>query len=112
LTPLTATATPSAPANFDILLRNTGATAAIGCSVAPDAPLAAVSNFQGLVAGIPQGAVNETFDLAPGSVKKVRLTITPKTGYRASQIKVPIRAFCLNGSEPAATQAKQVTLSF
>ena len=32
--------------------------------------------------------------------------------YRASQIKVPIRAFCLNGSEPAATQAKQVTLSF
>lgn len=110
--PLSATATPSAPASFDVVVRNTGSTAAIGCSVAPDAPLAAVSNFQATVGGIPQGAVNEAFDLPPGTVKRIRLTITPKVTYRANQIKIPVRAFCVNGSEPAATRAKLVTLSF
>jgi murein DD-endopeptidase MepM/ murein hydrolase activator NlpD len=111
--PLSATASPIAPAKFDVLVRNTSSTsAAIGCSVAPDAPLAAVSNFQVTVGGIPSGAVNAAFDLPPGSAKKIRLTITPKATYRASQIKLPIRAFCTNGSEPAATRAKLVTLSF
>jgi murein DD-endopeptidase MepM/ murein hydrolase activator NlpD len=112
VTPLSATATPSAPANFDVVVRNTGITSAIGCSVVPDAPLAAVSGFHATVGGIPRGVVNEAFDLPAGAVKRIRLTITPKATYHANQIKLPIRVFCANGSEPAAARAKLVTLSF
>lgn len=112
VTPLSATATPSAPANFDVVVRNTGGTSAIGCSVAPDVPLAAVSSFQATLGGIPRGAVNEAFDLMPGTLKRIRLTITPKASYRASQIKIPIRVVCTSGAEPAAARAKVVTLSF
>ena len=111
VTPLTATATPSTPANFDILLRNTGGTPAISCSVAPDAPLRRGVEFSGHGRWNSQGAVNQAFDLAPGAVKKIRLTITPKATYRPTRSR-SIRAFCVNGSEPAATQAKLVTLSF
>ena len=112
VTPPSATATPSVPANFDVVVRNTGITSAIGCSVAPDAPLAAVSRFQVIVGGIPRGTVNEAFDIPAGDAKKIRLTITPKATYHANQIKLPIRVFCANGSEPAAARAKLVTLSF
>jgi len=112
VTPLSATATPSVPADFDVVVRNTGITSVIGCSVAPDAPLAAVSRFQATVGGIPRGVVNEAFDLPAGTVKRIRLTITPKATYHANQIKLPIRVFCANGSEPAAARAKLVTLSF
>ena len=110
--PLSATATPSAPANFEVVVRNTGNTAAIGCSVAPDAPLAAVSRFRVTAGGIPRGDVNEAFDIPAGTAKKIRLTIIPKATYRATQIKLPIRVSCSNGSEPAAARAKLVTLSF
>jgi hypothetical protein len=94
------------------VVRNTGITPAIGCSVAPDAPLAAVSRFQVTVGGIPRGAFNEAFDVLPGMAKKVRLTIIPKATYHATQIKLPIRVFCANGAEPVAARAKSVTLSF
>jgi murein DD-endopeptidase MepM/ murein hydrolase activator NlpD len=112
VTPVSVTATPSAPANLEVVVRNTGITPAIGCSVAPDAPLAAVSRFQVTVGGIPRGAVNEAFDISAGTAKRIRLTIAPKTTYHANQIELPIRVFCANGSEPAAARAKLVTLSF
>jgi murein DD-endopeptidase MepM/ murein hydrolase activator NlpD len=112
VSPLSATASPTDPANFDVVVRNTGATAAIGCALGPDAPLAAVSSFQITVAGIPQGAVNEVFDLAAGTAKRVRLTIKPKGTYRAQQMQIPVRVFCSNASEAAAARAKVVTLSF
>jgi len=112
VSPLSATASPTVPANFDVVVRNTGATAAIGCALAPDAPLAAVSSFQVVVGGIPQGGVNEVFDLAPGTAKKVRLMIKPKGTYRAQQVQIPVRVFCSNASEAAAARAKVVTLSF
>jgi murein DD-endopeptidase MepM/ murein hydrolase activator NlpD len=111
VSPLSATATPSAPAKFEVGVRNTGGTAAIGCSVAPDAPLAAVSRFQVTVGGIPRGAVNEAFDIPAGTAKRIRLTIAPKASH-ATQIRLPVRVFCANGSEPAVTRAKLVTLSF
>jgi len=112
VSPLSATASPTVPANFDVVVRNTGATAAIGCALAPDAPLAALSSFQVTVGGIPQGAVNEVFDLAAGTAKRVRLTIKPKGTYHAQQMQVPVRVFCSNASEAAAARAKVVTLSF
>jgi murein DD-endopeptidase MepM/ murein hydrolase activator NlpD len=112
VSPLTATARPTAPARFDVVVRNTGGAAAIGCSVAPDAPLAAVSHFQVIVGGILVGGVDEAFDIPAGITKKIRLTITPKANYHATQLKLPIRVSCINGSEPAAARAKLVTLSF
>jgi murein DD-endopeptidase MepM/ murein hydrolase activator NlpD len=112
VTPSMAAARPSAPANFDVTVRNSSSTSAIGCSVAPDAPLAAVWSFQQTVAGTPTGGVNEAFDIPAGKTAKVRLTITPKATYRAQQIKLPIRVFCPNGSEAATARAKVITLSF
>lgn len=112
VSPLSAAATPILPAKFDVVVRNTGGTSAIGCAVAPDAPLAAVSSFQLTVGGIPQGAVNAVFDIAPGVTKKVRLTISPKLTYRAQQMQIPLRVFCSNAAETAAARAKVITLSF
>jgi murein DD-endopeptidase MepM/ murein hydrolase activator NlpD len=112
LSPSSANATPSAPAKFEVTVRNTGSTSAIGCSVAPDAPLAAVSSFQLTSGGNPTGGINEAFDVDPGKAKRIRLTIKPKSTYRANQIKLPIRVFCANGSEAAGVRAKLVTLSF
>jgi len=47
-----------------------------------------------------------------GTVKRIRLTITPKSGYHAKQVRLPIRVFCANAAEPAGARGETVTLSF
>ncbi len=112
ITPRSAIASPTSPANFDVVVRNTGSTPAVGCSIAPDAPLAAKWSFRVTAGGIPTGASNEVFDVAPAAAKRIRLSITPKGTYRANGVQIPVRVFCSNGTEAAAGRAKVVTLSF
>jgi murein DD-endopeptidase MepM/ murein hydrolase activator NlpD len=107
------TAAPTAPATFNVTTRNAGANEAIGCTLMPDAPLAAQWFYQRLAGGSPTGRRNEAFNLAPGARVTHRLTIRPKRGYRARQIAVPIRVSCTNASAPAAKAGiNVVTLSF
>jgi hypothetical protein len=104
-------ATSLIPARFTANITNTGANAALGCSLAPDAPLAAVWNFR--VLGQPAGKQNEVFDVAPGATKKVVLTITPKAGYYGAAAKIPIRVSCMNAKgAPTAEGVNVVTLTF
>jgi murein DD-endopeptidase MepM/ murein hydrolase activator NlpD len=109
--PLQKAATPQTPATFTASISNTGTNAAVGCVLAPDAPLAAVWNFR--AAGQSTGEQNRVFDIAPGTTKKVALIIRPKAGYHATGARIPIRVICLNAKAPAARDGVNiVTLTF
>ena len=102
----------NATANFDVTVRNFGIRTAVGCTLAPDVPLAAVWNVRQLVPAAPATALNRTFDLVRGASKKFRLAIKPKAGYKANAIKIPIRVTCLNAKSPAIANTNVVTLTF
>ena len=112
VSPLIGTATTTTPATFNVVVTNTGTTPAIGCSLAPDTPLAAVPSFQVILAGVPQGYANKAFNIAAGGSSAVRLTVIAKTGYHATQTKVPLRVICTNASEPSTSVPKVVTLTY
>jgi Peptidase family M23 len=107
--PLTATASRSDPAKFRVVVRNTGTTEAVGCTLAPDYPLAALSTY--VVRSTR--AKDAAFNIAAGGREILTLTIRPKRRYRARSIEVPIRVFCTNAAAPRAkSNANIVTLSF
>lgn len=108
-TPAARTLGAGATAHFDVTVRNVGSQTAAGCTVSPDVPLAAVWNVRQIV---PAGSFNRAFDLARATFKKFRLSITPKTGYKSSAIKVPIRVTCINANSPVASGRNVVTLTF
>jgi hypothetical protein len=111
-TPAARTIGTNATAIFDVAVRNIGSRIAVGCTLAPDVPLAAVWNVKQIVPAAPAGALNRAFDLAAATTKKFRLSIKPKTGYKSSAIKVPIRVTCINANSPAPTSKNVVTLTF
>jgi murein DD-endopeptidase MepM/ murein hydrolase activator NlpD len=118
-TTLNVSALPAArvlPANatafFDVTVRNTGVRTAVGCTIAPDVPLAAVWNVRQLVPAAPATDLNRVFDLVRAARKTFRLAIKPKPGYKAKAIRIPIRVFCLNANSPAAANTNTVTLTF
>ena len=106
--PLEATAAPKDPARFRVVVRNSGASEAVGCSVAADAPLAANVKFKA------RGSkANAAFDIAAGARQVVQLVIKPKRRYRARAAEVPIRVFCDNAFAPKSREGVNiVTLSF
>lgn len=101
-----------ATATFDAAVRNIGSQVAVGCTLVPDVPLAAVWNVEQTVPAAPAGELNRVFDLPAGKSKKFRLSIKPKKGYRASAIKIPIHVSCLNANSPAVSSKTEVTLTF
>lgn len=101
-----------ATAIFNVAVRNIGSHVAVGCTLVPDVPLAAVWNVEQIVPAAPAGELNRVFDLAAGKSKKFRLAIKPKKGYRASAIKIPIHVSCLNANSPAVSSKTEVTLTF
>jgi len=84
----------------------------VGCTLALDAPLAAVWNVRQIVPAAPAGELNRAFDLARAATKTFRLLITPKRGHEAHAIAIPIRVTCLNANSPANSDTNTVTLSF
>jgi hypothetical protein len=111
-TPAARTIGANAAAIFDVAVRNTGSRVAVGCTLVPDVPLAAVWNVKQTVPAVPAGALNRAFDLAAATTKKFRLSIKPKAGYKASAIKVPIHVGCINANSPAPNGKNVVTLTF
>ena len=110
VSPLKATASRQDPAIFRVIVRNTGTNEAVGCTLAPDYPIAAKSTFVVRGAGTPS---NSAFNIAPGGRAVLTLTIRPERRYRAKQINVPIRVFCANAAAPPAkSRVNIVTLSF
>ena len=110
VSPLIAIASRQDPAQFKVIVRNTGATEAVGCTLAPDYPLAAKSTFKVRGAGTP---ANSAFNIAPGGRAVLTLTIRPERRYRARQINVPIRVFCANAAAPLAKSGVNIVrLSF
>jgi hypothetical protein len=105
-------ATATAPARFNVTVRNLGQNNAVGCSIAPDAPLAAKWSFQRVVGNVPQGALNEAFDIAPGQAVQLRLTIRPKPRFKATAAQIPIHAFCNNAAKSAREADNVITVSF
>jgi len=101
-----------ATAEFNVAVRNVGSRAAVGCTVVPDVPLAAVWNVAQIVPAAPAGELNRVFDLAVATTKKFRLSIKPKPGYKASAIRIPIHVSCLNANGPAANSRTVATLTF
>lgn len=107
--PLQATATSTAPAQFKVVVSNTGTTEAVGCTLAPDFPLATLTSY---VVGSTR-ARDAAFNIAAGRREVLTLTIKPKPRYRARGIAVPIRVFCANALAPAAkSRVNIVTLTF
>jgi hypothetical protein len=107
--PLAATASRTDPARFRVVIRNTGSTEAVGCTLAPDYPLAVVSSY--VVRSTR--AKNAAFNIPAGGREVVSLTIRPKPRYRAKSIDVPIRVFCTNANAPPAnSNTNIVTLTF
>jgi hypothetical protein len=110
VSPLRAVASRQDPAEFRVIVRNTGTNEAAGCTLAPDYPLAAKSTYVVRGAGTPS---NSAFNIAPGGRAVLTLTIRPERRYRARQINVPIRVFCANAAAPLAKSGVNiVTLSF
>ncbi len=102
--PLVATASPSTPAKFKVIVRNTGTTKAVGCTLASDFPLAALSNF--VVRSTREK--NAAFNIAPGGREVLTLTIKPKRRHKARAVTVPIRAFCTNANAPRAKSGRNI----
>jgi len=112
ISPLEATATVRVAAKFRVTVRNRGENPAVGCTLAPDVPIAATWEFKPLKAS-PDDPANAAFDIGPGGRILLDLTILPKRGYRATQYKVPIRVVCNNAPAPASdARVNIVTLSF
>lgn len=108
--PLNRKVAPRQPATFTATVTNAGARTAVGCAIAPDAPLGAVWNFRQLGQAASE---DQLFDMPPGATKKLVLTITSKAGYRSRATKIPIRVFCANAIAPAAAKGVNVvTLTF
>ena len=81
----------------------------MGCTLAPDFPLAAVTNY--VVRSTREK--NAAFNIAASGREVLTLTIRPKRRTRARAIEVPIRVFCTNANAPRArTNANIVTLTF
>jgi hypothetical protein len=110
--PLARRLAPNATANFDVTVRNRGLRNAVGCTVVPDVPLAAVWNVRQIAPLAPANALNRAFDLARNQTKRFRLMIKPKRGYKADAIVVPIRVACLNANSPVYARTNVVTLTF
>jgi murein DD-endopeptidase MepM/ murein hydrolase activator NlpD len=110
--PASATIASGNTGDFAVTVKNTGATQAEGCLVTVDAAIAATVTALQTQPAVPANNINRVFSLAPGAIKKFRLSITPKAGYRAAAIKIPIRATCLNANSPATADANQITINF
>jgi murein DD-endopeptidase MepM/ murein hydrolase activator NlpD len=112
VTPLAATATRRSPAVFRVTVRNHGSNTAVGCTLAPDAPVAATWEFKPVGAG-PGDPVNVAFDIRAGGKKLLDLSIRPKSGATATQYEVPIRAVCNNAPATASDERVNIVkLSF
>jgi murein DD-endopeptidase MepM/ murein hydrolase activator NlpD len=106
--PASASATPRRAAKFKVTVRNTGTNTAVGCSISLDAPVAATWTFE--MADTPED--NTAFDIPAGMGVRLRLTIRPKPGFRATTATIPIHAFCNNAAKPATAADNVITLSF
>lgn len=108
--PSTASLTRATAAKFRVIVRNKGAAKAVGCTLAPDVPLAAKWKFRRKGRKAWDSAA---FDIAPGGRKVLILSIRPKRGYKARSLPVPIRVFCINANAPKAKEGVNiVTLTF
>jgi hypothetical protein len=112
ISPLEATATISLAAKFRVTVRNRGEYPAVGCTLAPDVPIAATWEFKPFRAS-PNDPPNVAFDVQPGARVLLDLSILPKRGHTATQYKVPIRVVCNNATAPRSDERLNiVTLSF
>lgn len=94
-------------ANFTVQIRNTSANPALGCRLSLSRPINADVMFRVLNAsGIPTGPINNVFSVAAGAVAKVRLTVTPRTGFRANAAEFPLLAKCANSGAAAFSRAR------
>ncbi len=101
----------NALADFTVTVRNTGTEQAVGCSIVPDAPLAATWNVLQTVPAVPPDQTNRNFELDPGQAKRFKLTIDPKPAYKAKSIAIPIRAACINANAPQS-RSTEARLTF
>jgi hypothetical protein len=98
---------------FDVTVQNTGKVQALGCTLAPDAPLAAVWHYQPAVNGEPDGSIDRAFDLDAGATAQFQLTFAPKAGFVAYGSAVPVRTVCNNADGADEVPGYNVlTLSF
>jgi hypothetical protein len=89
-------------ANFTVQVKNTSAKPAIGCRLSISRPINADVVFRRLNANnVPIGLGNYGFAIPANSTVKARLTVTPRTGFKASAAEFPLIAKCMN-SETAA----------
>jgi hypothetical protein len=95
--------------NFRVTVSNVGTAKAVGCRVSLGRPILATTAFRRLDAsGNPVGLANEAFSVAAGGDTKVRLIITPKTGFVARAAEFPLRVTCTN--TPAAPFSRLSTM--
>jgi hypothetical protein len=100
-------------AKFDVTVKNTGPQQALGCVLAPDAPLAAVWHYQAMVRNKAKGPVDEAFDIGAGATAVFQLTFEPKPKFAAYGSTVPVRIVCNNAEGTDSVPGFNVlTLSF
>ena len=93
-------------ANFTVQITNTSANQALGCRSSIARPINADVVFRQLDAGgAPIGAANYGFAIPPRAVAKARLTVTPRTGFKASGAEFPLIAKCTNSAAAAFSRA-------
>ncbi|WP_439814314.1 peptidoglycan DD-metalloendopeptidase family protein [Zavarzinia sp. CC-PAN008] len=92
-----------ASAAFDITLKNTTGSTAIGCRLSLGRPINGVVDFHALATtGLPvAGGLNRAFTIpALGSVT-ARILVTPRVGFSADAAEFPVLAKCTNSNTAA-----------
>lgn len=97
-----------------VVASNPGVRDAVGCWVALDGMIAAVTTFQMLDgAGLPVGGINENFTIPAGGARNISLRLAPKAGYTSAGADIPVRIRCLNSHAPGPFPGyNRLTLSF
>lgn len=85
-----------------VTITNSGTTDAIGCRLSFSGPILADVAYQRLAGGgMTAQPANFAFDILAGKTAKASLTVTPRTGFKAKNAVLPVRATCTNSDGSA-----------